>query len=181
MPLSNNEHLYPTFLSAHVICLMLCTNPIFTTMHRSAWWCPNAWDCVDILLRCFPLKYWMCVATKTYPRGSQPAVHIPLGIHLLIRKSTFKVSNGRGNIFIPSKSSIKNSVDFCYFTQPFYHKNYRGACSSVEKLKGTWSEKGWELLTYPIMHCAQVFYTWVPVMWAMCVNQALSVHFPASF
>ena len=34
--------------------------------------------------------------------------------------------------------------------------------------------------TYPMMHCAQLFCTWVPVMWAMCVNQALSVHFPAN-
>jgi len=43
----------------------------------------------------------------------------------------------------------KNSVDFCYFIQPFFHKNFRGTCSSVEMLKGEHSQgKGWELLLY---------------------------------
>jgi len=35
MPLSNNEHLYPTFLTAYVICLMLFKNlRFFTTLYR---------------------------------------------------------------------------------------------------------------------------------------------------
>jgi len=33
-------------------------------------------------------------------------------------------------------SSTKNSVDFCYFTQLFVIKIFKGTCSSVEMLKG---------------------------------------------
>jgi len=27
-------------------------------------------------------------------------------------------------------------MDFCYFTQPFFIRNFRGMCSSIEMLKG---------------------------------------------
>ena len=98
---------------ASLLNFFICSYYLFDAFHKSpffhhcisvlhdtssAWWCQNALDSVDIWRRCFPLKYWMCAATNTYP----------------------------------------------------------------------------------MMYCAQVFYTWVPVIWAMCVNQALSVHFPAN-
>ena len=40
-----------------------------------------------------------------------------------------------------SKRSVKNSIDFCYFTQAFCHKKFRGTCSSVKMLKGYMARK----------------------------------------
>ena len=39
------------------------------------------------------------IALSLYVRGSQPGVHVPPGVHLPIRRGTFKVSNRRENVF----------------------------------------------------------------------------------
>jgi len=76
-------------------------------------------------------------------RGSQPGVHVPLEVHLPIWRGTFEVSNRRGKYIYISfiskyskiwKLSTKNSVEFCYFTQPFVIRNIRSTCLSVEML-----------------------------------------------
>jgi len=40
-----------------------------------------------------PLKRFK--RSKVYARGSQPGVHVPLGVHLPIRRGTFMVRNSR--------------------------------------------------------------------------------------
>jgi len=39
---------------------------------------------------------------------------------------------------------MKNSANFVILFGPFATTTFRGTYSSIEMLKGTWSEKGWE-------------------------------------
>jgi len=45
-----------------------------------------------------------------------------------------------------SKSSLKVQWIFVILLSGFVIRNFKGTCSSVDMLRGAWSEKGWWIL-----------------------------------
>jgi len=90
---------------------------------------------------------------KVDNRGSQPWVHVHLGVHLPIQRGTFKVSNRR-EIYIYTSFISKYlyiyqwilfskaivclllNISRLIMIKYFVIRNFRGTCSSVEMLKG---------------------------------------------
>ena len=103
---------------------------------------PNLWYV-------YPLGY-ICLSEGVYLRIAIEGkiylyiIYFQIFIHI-------SVNTVFNNHYLYSNENVKvlfKFNGFCYLLRPFVIRNIMGTCSSVEMLKGTWSEKGWEPLLY---------------------------------